>query len=140
MRQDGRQGGGKSEAVGQHIFRAGLAQLFTKPIVPVQDLADNRLGARSVHVALFHRRTGRKPSAGIHIALELREISREILLHETVPVGAAEIENIMGVFLEQLEIILHRFANILADHLRIFPTPLRIQVCVTNHVERRLSC
>src|ERR1017187_9930716 len=56
----------------------------------------------------------------------------------TVAVGAAEVENVMGIFVEQLEVILHGLANIFIDDLRIFPPPFRIQVGITDHVKGRL--
>ena len=135
VRQDGREGGGESEAIGQHVLRAGLAEFLAKPVVPVEDLADDGFGAGRVHVALFHGGARREPAAGIDVGLDLREIGREIFLHKPVAVGAAEIEDIVGIFFEELEIILHRFANIFVDDLGIFPAPLRIQVGVTDHVQ-----
>ena len=138
MRQNGRQRSRKSEAIGQHVFRAGLAEFLPEPIVAVQDLADDRLRTRSVHVALFHRRSGRKPAARIHVALDPRIIGGKVLLHETISVGAAEIENVVRIFVEQLEIILHGLADVFADDLGIFPSPLSVQVSVADHIKCRL--
>src|SRR2546430_918408 len=34
---------------------------------------------------------------------------------------------------------MHRMRDELVDHLRIFPAPLRVEVCVADHIERRIS-
>ena len=54
MSEDTGQRRGKSKAVGQHVFRAGFAEVRTKVFVSVKDLAEDRLGGGRVHVALFH--------------------------------------------------------------------------------------
>src|SRR5262249_21647749 len=67
------------------------------------------------------------------------EIARIILLHQAVAVGAAEIENVVWVLFEQGEVVTHGFGKVLANYLRIFPTPLGIQMGVADNIERRLS-
>ncbi len=74
----------------------------------------------------------------IHEFLQLREIGGKILLHKPVAIGAAEIENVVGILIEKPEIILHRLAKVFVDDLGILPSPLRIEVGVTDHVESGL--
>ncbi len=138
VRQNRRQRGWKSEAIRQHVFRAGFAELFAKPVISVKNLPNDRLGAGRVHVALFHRRSRREPSALIHEFLHLCEIRGKIFLHQAVAVGPAEIENVMRIFIEKPEIILHGLANIFVDDLRILPPPFRIEVGIADHVKSRL--
>ena len=135
MRENGRQRRRKSEAVGQHVFRAGPAQLFAKPVIPVENLPDDAFGTGRVDIAFFHGRSRGEPSSVIDILLQPCEIGGKILLHETVPVGAAEVEDVMRILIEQGEIILHGLANIFADDLGILPSPLRIEVGIADHVK-----
>jgi len=44
----------------------------------------------------------------------------------------------MRIRIDKLEIILHRFANIFADHLGILPSPFRVEVGIPDHIEGRL--
>ena len=138
MRQNGWQGGRKSEAVRQHVFCTGFAKLFAKPIIPVQNLTDDGFRAGRVHVTLFHRRTRGVPPPFVYILLHFRKIGREILLHKAVAVGPAEIERIVRILFEQFEVILHGLANVFVDNLRILPAPFRVEVRVSNHIEGRL--
>ena len=135
MGQDRRQRSRKSEAIRQHVFRAGLAEFPSEPFISVKDLANDRLRAGSVHIALFHRRSRREPSSRIHVLLQLGEIFRVILLHEPIAVRPAEIENVMGILLEQLEVLLHRLADVFVDDLGVFPSPLGVQMGIADDVE-----
>src|SRR6202011_5800728 len=121
MSKNRRQRGWKSETIRQHVFRAGLAELFAKPVISVKNLPDDGLGAGCVHVAFFHRRSRREPSPLVHELLHLGEVCWIIFLHQTVSVGAAEIENVMRILIEKPEIIFHGLAKIFTDDLRILP-------------------
>src|SRR5205085_4036197 len=136
MRQDRREGSGKSETVGQHIFRAGFAELFAKPFIPIENLPDNRLGVWRIYVSFFHRRARRKPSASMNVFGQLGKFGWVILLHQAVAVGPAEIKNIVRVLLEQGKVLVHGLAQVFVDDLRIFPAPFRVQVRVTDDVKR----
>ena len=138
MREDRRQRCGKSETVGQHIFGAGLSEFFAEPLVAIENLADDCFGAWSIDVSFFHRGSGRKPTAFVHILFHLRKVGWEVFLHETVAIGAAEVEDVVRILFEQLEIILHSLADVFVDNLGIFPSPFRVQVGVPDDVQRRL--
>ncbi len=129
---------GETEAVRQHVFGTGLAELAPGKLVAVKELPDNGLGGRRIDVAFFHGRTSREPVPGCHVLFDLLIIGREILLHHAVAVGAAEVEDIVRVLLKQIEVQAHGLQNVLIDGGWIFPAPLRIQVRVANHVQRRL--
>ena len=137
VRQDGRQGSRESEAVRQHVFGAGLAKLFAKPVIPIQNLTNDGFRAGRVHIALFHGGAGWKPPPFLRVLLHLGKIGRVVLLHQAVAVGAAEIENIVRILFEQFEVVLHRLAEVFVDHLGILPAPFRVQVRVSHHIEDR---
>src|SRR5487761_511952 len=56
--------GGKAEAIGQHVFFAGLAEFVAKIFVAVKNLANDGFRRRRVDVVLLHRRACGKPLAG----------------------------------------------------------------------------
>jgi hypothetical protein len=101
-------------------------------------LPDDGFSAGRVYVTLLHGGSRREPSAFIDVLLQAREIGRVIFLHKAVTVGAAEIENVMRILIDERKIILHGLANIFADHLGILPSPFRIEVGVTDYVKGRL--
>src|SRR5262249_29386505 len=128
MCQDAGQGRGKTEAVRKHVLDTGLAELVAKPIVAVQDLTGDGLGTGRVDVALLHGRAGRKPATGRHILFEPRKVSRIVFLHHAVPIGAAEIEDVVRILFEQREVVTRGLGEVFADDLRILPSPLRIEM------------
>src|ERR1700685_3739451 len=64
VREDAGQRRGESEAVGQHVLRAGLAKILSVVIVAVKDRAKNPFGAREIYISFLNRRAGRVPAAG----------------------------------------------------------------------------
>src|SRR5580698_11230966 len=101
MRKDSWQRSRKSEAIRQHIFCAGFSKFVTEPLIAVQNLPKDCLSARRVHITLFHGRARWEPSTLIYIVLQLSEISGEILLHQPVAVGSAEVEDVVRVLFKQ---------------------------------------
>ncbi len=81
MRKNRRQGRRKSEAIRDHILRARHPEVFPEILIAVQHLPQNRFRARQVHIPLFHRRPGRKPSPRRDILRQTRVIVRVVLLH-----------------------------------------------------------
>jgi hypothetical protein len=138
VRKNGRQRRRESETVRKHVLSAGLSQLLAEPVIAVENLPDDGLGAGRIDVTFLHGGTCGEPSSLIDVRLQPGKIGGIIFLHEAVSVGAAKVEYIVRIFIEQLEIIFHRSANIFIDHLRIFPSPFRIEVSVADHVEGRL--
>ena len=135
MRENCRQRGRKSKAIGQHVFRAGLAQLLAEPVIPVQHLPDDGFSVGRVDVTLFHGRSRRKPPSFIYVFLQPGEVGGKIFLHEAITIGAAEVEDIMRIFIDESEIVFHRLANIFVDDLGILPSPFRIEVGIADHVK-----
>src|ERR1700756_1347678 len=133
MSEDGGKGRRESEAIRQHVFRARLAKFLSKPIIAIEDLANDCLSARRVDISLFHRGASRKPSALFDQLPELFEIGRVILLHQTVSIGSAEVEDVVRVFVDELEIVLQGIAQVLVDDLGILPAPFSIQMGITNN-------
>src|ERR1700733_11286417 len=113
MRKVAGMGRWNPKAVRNHVLIAGFAKLRAKPIVAVENLADNAFGAGSIYVALFHRRASWEPPLLVNIFLESGKIGGEIFLHEAVTVGAAEVKNIMRIFIDECEVVLHGFADVL---------------------------
>jgi hypothetical protein len=64
-------------------------------------------------------------------------LGREVFLHETITASAAEIEDIVGILVEQLEVALHSLANVFVDDLGILPSPFRVEVGITDDVKGR---
>src|SRR5215813_5863980 len=126
----------KAKTVRQHVFGAGPAEFATEKSVSVKHLPKDRFCGGRVDVALFHGRTRRKPPSRLHVGLELAEIGGVVFHHHAIAVGAAEVENIMWVLLEQVEILMQSVRKILAYGFRIFPSPLCIQMRVPNNIER----
>src|SRR4029078_7476825 len=87
-------------------------------------------------IALVHRRSARKPASGGDVLLQLLVIIRVILLHHLLASRAAEVETVVCILLEQLEVSVKRCGDELADHLRVSPAPLRVEVCISDGVER----
>ena len=138
VRENTGQRSGKSEAIGQHVFVAGHAELFAKPIIAIEDLTNDGFSVGRIHVAFFHRRAGGKPTAGRHVLFQSFEIRRVVLLHQTITICAGEVENVVRIFFKQREVVAHRLGEIFLNDLRIFPAPFGVEVRVTDDVERRL--
>src|SRR2546430_16898684 len=137
MRQNGRQGGRESEAVRQHEFGAGLAELLAKPVVTIEHLPDDRFGDRRVYVTFLHRRSRRIPTAGSDVPLQTRETGWVILLHQAVAICSRKVEDVMRILFKEGEVVAHGLGQILADDLRILPSPLGVEMGVGDRSEER---
>jgi hypothetical protein len=137
VREDAGQRCGKTETVGQHVLGTRLAKLALKKSIAVEYLPKDRLSRGRIHVALFHRRARRKPPARGNICLQTRIIRRPVFLHHAITIRAAEVEDVIRILVEQCEVIVQRLGNVLVDDARILPTPLRIEMRVSNDVECR---
>src|ERR1700761_1097324 len=102
MSQDCGQRRGKPEAVGQHVLRTALAQLFPEPLVSIQNLPDDGFSAGRIHISLFHRRASWKPASLFHIFLDEGKVLREVFLHEAITIRATEVEDVMRILFKQL--------------------------------------
>src|ERR1700752_240617 len=138
MGQYARQRSGKTKAIGQHVFRARPAQLAPEKLIDIKNLAKERLSRRQVDIALFHRRASRKPASRSDVLLHARVIGGPVFLHHAIAICAAEVEDVMRILLEEREIVVHRLRNVVVDDARILPTPLRVEVRVSNDVKRGL--
>ena len=105
MRQDTGQRSRKTEAVRQHVFGAGFAEVGTEIFISVENLPEDRLRRRRVDITLLHGRACGEPFAGRDVLLHLGIIGGIVLLHQTITVCAAEIEDVMRIFLEEIEIV-----------------------------------
>ena len=72
VRQNRGQRRGKAEAVGQHVFCTGFAELAAEVCIAIKNLANDRLRAGQIHIALLHRGAGRIPVALGHVLLQAR--------------------------------------------------------------------
>src|ERR1700730_2047486 len=68
----------KAKAVRQHVFGAGSAEFATEEAVAIENLPEDRLSVRRIHVPFLHRGARRKPSTGRDVLLESCEINRVI--------------------------------------------------------------
>src|ERR1051325_8713433 len=138
VREYARQRSRKTKTVGQHVLRARLAKLTLKETIAVKDLAKDRLRGRNVHVALFHRRARRKPATRGDVLLHTCVIRRPVFLHHAITIRAAEVEDVVRILLEEREVVVHRLRQVFVDDARILPAPLRVEMRVTDDVERGL--
>jgi hypothetical protein len=127
----------KTEAIGQHVFFAGLAEIFPKIFIAVQNLAENSFRTGKIDVAFFDGRTCGKPSSLGDVLLQSGVVRREILLHQAIAICPGPIENVVGVSIDVVKVNPHRFEQVFADGLRELPSPLRIQMRVWNNIQRR---
>jgi hypothetical protein len=67
------------------------------------------------------------------------KIGRIVFLHQAIAVGAAEIEDVVGILFEEGEIIVEGVAKEFVDDLGVFPSPLGIEVRVADNVQGRLA-
>ena len=132
MMQNAGQGSGKSKAVRQHILITRNTEVAPEIIISIEDLANDRLGIRGIHVTLFHRRARGKPPAGRYILFQFFIVRREVFFHQAIAVRAGKVENIVRILLEEREVIAHRLTEILLDGLRVLPPPLCIEVRVAH--------
>ena len=65
-------------------------------------------------------------------------VGRVVLLHHAVAVGAAEVEDVVRVLLDQREVLAHRLREVLPDRRRVVPAPLGVEVRVADDVQRRV--
>ena len=77
------------------------------------------------------------PSAGSYVSLELFEKVRIVLLRPGIFHGSFETEFIVGVFVEQREVLYERVVQILVDGSLHRPSPLCVEMSVGNHVDCR---
>ena len=138
VRENARQRSRKAEAVGQHVFIAGHAELFTKPIIAIKNLPNDRFGVGRIYIAFFHRRSGREPATRGDVSFQSFKIRGVILLHQAITICTGEVENVMRVLFKKREVVAHRLGEIFGNDLRIFPTPFRVEVRVTHDIERRI--
>src|SRR5215208_2070220 len=138
VRENARQRCRKTKTVRQHILGACLAKLALEKPVAIKDLSKDRFRGRNIDVALFHRRARGKPATRGNILLHARVIGRPVFLHHAITVRAAEVEDIIRILLKQREVVVHRLRDVVVDDAWILPTPLRVEMCVSNDVEGRL--
>ena len=69
-----------------------------------------------------------------YVPLETFEISRIILLHETVTVRSAKVEDVVRTLIEETEVILYRPAQIFVDDLRVLPVPRCVEKRVADSI------
>src|SRR5437868_11566279 len=56
-----------------------------------------------------------EPAPRCDVMLQGYVVGRIVLLHQAVPIGAAEIENVVRILLEEREIVPHRFREIRSE-------------------------
>src|SRR6185369_1943117 len=139
VREYAQQRSRKTKTVGQHVLRARLAKLTFKEAIAVKNLSKDRLRRRGVDVALLHRRARRKPATRRDVLLHARVVSGPVFLHHSITIRAAEVEDVVRILLEEREVVVHRLRKIFVDDARILPAPLRVEMRVTDDVERRLA-
>src|SRR5579872_259075 len=135
MSKNGRQGCGKAKTVWQHVFRTRSSEFLSEPLIAIENYPNDCLSVGCVDIAFFHRGPRRKPTALSNIFLQLCEILRIILLHQTISIRPTKVKNIMGIFIEEHEIIFHRLPQVFVYDLRILPSPFRVQVGITHDVK-----
>ena len=125
----------KAEAVGQHVLGACLAEVFAEVFVAIENLTKDSLRTGKIHVPFFYRRTGWKPASIGGILLHSGVVSGKILFHQAVAVGAGPVEDVMRIFIHVVEVHAHGLQQILADGLRHFPAPLRVEVRIWHDIK-----
>src|SRR5216684_8881863 len=65
-------------------------------------------------------------------------VGRVVLAHHPVTVGAAEVEDVVWILLEESEVVVHRVRQKFGDGAWVLPPPLRIEMRVADDVERRM--
>ena len=71
-------------------------------------------------------------------SLHLRKVIGMILLHQPVTVGAGPVEDVIGILLEQRDVVVDGFGDEFADDLRVGPAPLGVQMRVTDQINHPL--
>jgi hypothetical protein len=133
--QDGGQRSRETEAVGQHVLRAGFAEILAEVFIAVEKLAKESLGAGKVDIALFDGRAGREPAALGGIFLHPRIVVRVVLFHQAIAVGAGPVEDIVRILIHVIEVDAHGLQQVFADGLREVPAPLCVEMGVGNYIQ-----
>ncbi len=111
--------GREAEAVGEHVFVAGDAKFFAKVMIAIEHVAHERLGGGDVVISLVDAGAAGEPAAGGDVFFELFVFGRVILLHHFVAARAGEIEDVVGVFIEQSEVVVQGIGEVFADGLGV---------------------
>src|SRR5262249_27497993 len=117
VRRDRGQRPPEPEAVREIDVGARLAELVAEEAVAIEDVPDKGLGRGDVHVPGVYPAPRHAPPALADVVLEARVSARVVFTGEHVAEGALEAEDVAGVLLEELKVVVERVGDVLADRV-----------------------
>ena len=118
----------EAKTVGQEDIFTAHAEFFVEIAVAQQDITEKSLGRGHVHVAVFVRTPAGIPTPLFDVFFQFLEQFRIVFFHQFVAVRAFEIESIIGVLLEEFEVIEKGLFDTRSDGALQRPVPDGIEV------------
>ncbi len=137
---DGGQCPAKSEAVGQEDVGALHTELPAVVLLAQHDVTDGGLGGGHQGVGGVPACTADVPTAILDVFLHLLVLLRIVFLHPGILHAALEVENVVGILLQQKQVLVDGVPHILLDGGLDVPVPLGVQVGVGHQIGLGLSC
>ena len=134
MAGQGRKVIAEAEAVGQKNIGALLAELLPVECLAKQYIAYPRLRRANHGLVGIPRTAGKMPAPCGHIFFYLLIFQRIVFFHPPILHASLKVENIIGIGLQQMEVLRHRLPNVILDGGLHVPVPLRVEVGVGYHV------
>ena len=124
----------KAEAVGQEDVGAlGIEFLAIKSLTK-QHISQERFRRTDDSLVSIPTTTSNMPTAIGNIAFHFFILQWIVFLHPCIFHATFKVENIVGIFLEQKEILVQCVSDMVADSSLHVPVPLRVEMCVSHHV------
>ena len=129
------------ETVGQEDVGALHTQLLAVKLLPQHDIADERLDGGHQSIGSIPTGPAHVPAACLYKGLHQFVFTRIILLHPGILHTTLEIEDVVGILVQEEKILVQGIPDILLDGGLDVPVPLCVQVGIRHHIRFRfLRC
>ncbi|MPM60260.1 hypothetical protein SDC9_107111 [bioreactor metagenome] len=125
----------KSETVGQEDVGTLHAEFIAVVLLSQHYIADERFDGRYQRICCIPTRSTDVPAALLDIFLHEFVLHGVIFLHPGILHTSFEVEDIIGILLQQEEVLVDSVPYILFDSSLYVPVPLGVQVGIRHHVD-----
>ena len=124
----------KAEAVGQEDVGAFGVEFLSIECLTKQHVAQKRLRRTDDSLVSIPTATCNVPTAIGNIAFHFFILQWIVFLHPCIFHTTFKVENIVGIFFEQKEILVQCVSDMVADSSLHVPVPLCVEMCVSHHI------
>ena len=124
----------KAEAIGQEDVGTLGVEFLAIESLTKQHITQERFRRTDDSLVSIPTTTSNMPTAIGNIAFHFFILQWIVFLHPRIFHAAFKVENIVGIFLEQKEILVQCVSDVVADSGLHVPVPLCVEMCVSHHV------